>query len=83
MNNNLNPWRKVDSLITKLRKIGIELTLVGNCPWIYLISVNGKSVKERYLAEHGFTIAWYPTKPNYDAELTDIGEIFKVIRKYL
>lgn len=70
------------SLVTRLKKIGITLELVGNVPWIYLRSVNGNLVTEKFLGNHGFTIAWHPTKPGDFIELTDIKEIFTIIRKY-
>lgn len=82
MEDDLKQWERLTSLVNKLKRIGIEIKLGGNVPWIYLEYINGKRVKERFLANHGFTIAWYPTK-NKDVELTDITEIFKVIRKYL
>jgi len=66
-------------LIDRLNKIGIVLELVGNYPWIYIRKINGKIVTEKYLANHGFTIAFYN---GADSKLTDIGEIFKLIRKY-
>jgi hypothetical protein len=70
---NLNKLRK------RLKKIGIEIELAANLPWIYLYSVNGKRVeKEDWTANHGFTIAYY----NWSVELTDLSEIFRIIRKY-
>jgi hypothetical protein len=70
---NLNKLRR------RLKKIGIEIELTANLPWIYLYSVNGKWVeKEEWTAEHGFTIAYY----NWSVELTDLSEIFRIIRKY-
>ena len=72
------------TLISRMKKIGIEIELSSNIPWIYLHKVNGNRVKQEdfYLADHGFTIAWYPVKPSDRVELTDITEIFKIIRKY-
>ena len=66
----------------RLKKIGITVELAGNFPWIYLDKVNGKKVTERFLGNHGFTIAFYPTKKDQKLKFTDIAEIFKVIRKY-
>jgi hypothetical protein len=71
----------INRLVPRLRKIGIEVELFGNAPWIYLDKVNGKKVKERFCANHGFTIAFRPPKDE-KMELTDIREIFKTIRKY-
>jgi len=72
----------INRLVPRLRKIGIEVELFGNVPWIYLDKVNGNKVKEKFHANHGFTIAFYPIKIGEQIELTDIREIFKTIRKY-
>ena len=46
--------------VRRLKKIGIELELIGNYPWIYLRSVNGNWIKDEDFinANHGFTIGW-------------------------
>jgi hypothetical protein len=69
-------------LVSRLKKIGITIEMFRNVPWIYLDEVNGNKVKEKFNANHGFTIAFYPTKPDEKMELTNIREIFKIIRKY-
>lgn len=66
----------------RMGKLGIECKFSGNYPWIYLDEVNGKRVTEKFCANHGFTVAFFPTRPNQKMELTDIGEIMKIIRKY-
>ena len=70
-------------LIDRLKKIGVDIQLAGNYPWIYLDTVNGNKVKpeDYYLGNHGFTIAFLP-KMGEDLKITDIKELFKVIRKY-
>lgn len=75
---------EIQVFINRLKKIGIELELSGNIPWIYLDKVNGNRVKrEDYNANHGYTIAWYPVrlgdKPHLDS---DLKRTFQVIRKY-
>ncbi len=74
----------INRLVPRLKKIGIEVQLSGNLPWIYLDYVNGNRVKKEdyYLGNHGFTIAFYPIKPGQIMELTDISRVFKIIRKY-
>ena len=72
----------LNALIERLQKIGIEIKLVGNYPWIYVYEINGKRVTEKFEANHGFTVAFIPIKDNKKMELTDISEIFKLIRKY-
>lgn len=79
----MNPDNEIDRLVVRLKKIGINITLAGNAPWIYLNEVNGKRVQEKFLANHGFTIAWYPKSPGEKLEIIDLSETFKVIRKYV
>jgi hypothetical protein len=69
--------------IERLKKIGIEVELVGNYPWIYIDKINGKRVTERFKGNHGFTIAFLPVRNDQEMEFTDIVEIFKLIRKYV
>jgi hypothetical protein len=69
----------------RLKKIGIDLELKGNAPWIYLDKVNGNRIqREDYSANHGYTIAWFPML--HDDEFTlnwhDIKKTFEIIRKY-
>ncbi len=76
----------MDSLkvfVDRLKKIGVELELTGNFPWVYLTKVNGNPVYEKFMAKHGFTIAFIPIKEGQKLEFTDIGKIFKLIRQYL
>lgn len=68
--------------VDRLKKIGIEIKLAGNYPWIYIDSINGKRVTETFEADHGFTIAFAPIRKGQEMKFTDISEIFKLIRKY-
>lgn len=68
--------------LVRLRRIGIVVTLWGNYPWVYLDTVNGKKVKEKYQGNHGFTVAFLPIRPDGKLQFTNISEIFKIIRKY-
>ena len=72
--------KTLNTLYKRLHKLGIEITLVGNYPWIYLHKVNGNLVKEKFMAEHGFTIAFLVGR--HDMQLTDRKKIFEIIRKY-
>lgn len=74
----------LDILTNRLNKIGIEIVLAGNYPWIYLETVNGNRIKEEdyYLANHGFTIAFMSMSEREKIEITDIKKTFEVIRKY-
>ncbi len=74
---------QVYDLCRRLEKLAIKLECIGNYPWIYLDKVNGNKVKEKFLGDHGFTIAFLPIKrENKFLVLTDTAEIFKIIRKY-
>jgi hypothetical protein len=69
---------KLTIFIERLAKIGIKIELAGNYPWIYLKSVNGNTIKETYLANHGWTIGFL----NKEFKFTELKEIFNIIRKY-
>lgn len=71
--------KTLDKLYNRLLKLGIEITCIGNYPWIYLDTVNGNRVTEKFMAQHGFTIA---VLRDTSVELTDIKRLFQIIRKY-
>jgi hypothetical protein len=73
---------KITIFVERLQKIGIELKLVGNYPWVYIDYINGKKVTEKFQANHGFTLCFIPIKEDKEIEFTDIKEIFKLVRKY-
>lgn len=74
----------INKLVPRLKKIGIEVELFGNYPWIYLEKVNGNRIKKEdfYFGNHGFTIAFLPIEPNIKMEILDITKTFEIIRKY-
>jgi hypothetical protein len=74
---------KLTVFVDRMNRIGIDIKLAGNYPWIYINSINGKRVTEIFEANHGFTVAFIPVRADKELELTDIGEIFKLIRKYI
>ena len=76
-----NKFYKLDVFMKRMKKLGIDIKLAGNAPWIYINEINGKRVTERFEANHGFTIAFYPMRDEF-VEFTDITEIFNLIRKY-
>ena len=73
---------KITVFIERLQKVGVEVKLGGNYPWIYIDYINGKRVTELFQGNHGFTLAFTPIKRRQEIEFTDITEIFKLIRKY-
>lgn len=68
---------KLKRFVRRLHRIGVNVELMGNFPWIYLHTVNGNRVTEKFKAKHGFTV-YFATS----GEFTDLKEIFKIIRKY-
>ena len=75
---------KLKVFVDRLNKIGIEVKLSGNFPWVYLDKICGIKVKETFQANHGFTIMFLPGRNDSPvSNFTDITEIFKLIRKYV
>jgi len=74
---------KIKVFVERLKKIGIEVKLKGNYPWVYIDEICGIKVKERFEGNHGFTLIFLPSRlDSPPSEFTDITEIFKLIRKY-
>ena len=74
---------KIKVFVERLKKIGIEVKLVGNYPWVYIDEICGIKVKEKFAGNHGFTIIFLPVRTDTPpTNFTDIGETFKLIRKY-
>lgn len=74
----MSGFEKLDVFVKRLQKIGIDTKYIGNYPWIYLDTVNGNKVKEKFEGNHGFTVGFL----NKGFTFTDFNEIFKIIRKY-
>ena len=74
---------KIKVFVERLKKIGIEVKLSGNFPWVYITEICGKRVTEKFEGNHGFTLIFLPGRNDSPpSEFTDITEIFKLIRKY-
>jgi len=74
---------KINSLVERLKKIGVDIKLSSNYPWIYLDSVNGNRVKEKFYSEHCYTIGFIPLSKESKFKFLDIKNLFKIIRKYI
>ena len=68
---------------TKLKKLGINITCCSNYPWVYLLTVNGEKVTEKFHSKHNFTLGYYPIKTTEKFKFSNIDQIFKTIRKYV
>lgn len=73
---------KIISFVNRMKRIGIDVTLVQNYPWVYIHKINGRLVKEVFMGNHGFTLIFLPIREGQKIEFTDIPRIFKLIRKY-
>ena len=75
---------KIKVFVERLKKLGIEVKLMGNYPWVYIDEICGKKVTETFDGNHGFTLIFLPSRNDSPpSEFTDITEIFKLIRKYV
>lgn len=75
---------KLGVFIERLKKIGIDVKLSGNFPWVYIDEICGKRVTETFQANHGFTVMFLPGRNDSPvSDFTDIKEIFNLIRKYV
>jgi hypothetical protein len=75
---------KITRFVERLKKIGIDVKLSGNFPWVYIDEICGIKVTETFEANHGFTLIFLPGRNDSPvSEFTDIEEIFKLIRKYI
>jgi hypothetical protein len=74
---------KITRFIERLKKIGIDVKLSGNYPWVYIDEICGIKVTEKFEANHGFTLIVLPGRNDSPvSEFTDITETFNLIRKY-
>ena len=73
---------KISIFKNRLKMIGIDIELVSNYPWLYIIEINGIVVTEIHKSEHCFTLAYLPIRNNQEIQFTDLKEIFKLIRNY-
>ena len=73
----------IETLKRRLERIGINTTYSSNPPWIYLDTVNGKRVKEKYYSKYFFCISFLPIKEGKVQTFIDIPKLFEVIRKYI
>ena len=74
---------KITVFVERLKKIGIEVKLSGNFPWVYITEICGKKVTETFGGNWGFTLIYLPVRNDSPpSDFTDITEIFKLLRKY-
>ena len=68
---------KITRFVERLKKIGIDVKLSGNFPWVYIDEICGKRVTEKFDGNHGFTLIFLPSRNDSPpSEFTDITEIY-------
>ena len=73
----------IERFVRRLDRIGIDVQLSANAPWVYLDSVNGIEVTELFKAEHGFTAFWLPVNVGQDIVFSDRSAVFAKVREYV
>ena len=74
---------KVSRLVQRLEKLNINIELMGNFPWVYIIKINNTPVTKVYYSEHNFTIILLEIRNNQKTnEFINIRKMFNLIRKY-
>jgi len=69
----------VASFVKRLKRIGVDVELAANYPWVYMNKVNGVPVTEHFMANHGFTAFFVAKKERW----SDRRKVFAKIRELL
>ena len=73
----------IERFVRRLKRIGIDVQLSANVPWVYLDSVNNQVLMgELFMSEHGFTAFWLPVSEGQDIVFTDRRAVFAKVREY-
>ncbi len=73
----------IDRFVRRLSRIGVDVSLECNAPWVYLTSVNGVKVEEKYRSKHGFTAFFLQTTIDGNTRFSDRRRVFQKIRSAL
>ena len=66
----------IDRFVQRLKKIGIDITLSANYPWVYITHVNGVPVDAKFKSKWGFT-GFFVIRGE---QWSDRREVFQMIR---
>ena len=75
----MNEYR-IKTFISRLNKLGIDVTFAANYPWIYFDTINGKKVTGTFHANHGWTTFFLQMDGSY--KFSDRREVFKKVRQF-
>lgn len=73
----------METFLKRLKKLGIELQLIGNYPWVYIDKIQGIRVTEKLDSEHGFVLGHSSIRKGQQFTFNNITETFKLIRKHV
>ena len=73
----------IERFVRRLNRLGIDVQLGYNVPWVYMEEINGIPVLERFQADHGFTAFFIPVNANMPMKFSDSKIVFKKIRQML
>ena len=76
----INGRSDIQRFTTRLANIGINVEIVSNVPFIYLRSVNGVAITEKYQSEHGFCSFMIDTKTKTPM-FTNRKKVFEKVRE--
>lgn len=79
----MEDYNIIDTFVRRLKKIGIEIELIGNYPWVYLDKVNGVRITEKFEGNHGFTAFWLPVNKDRLVRFSDKDKVFDKIREII
>ena len=69
----------IASFVKRLKRIGVDVELVANYPWVYMTKVNDVLVTEDFMANHGFTAFFVARRERW----SDRRKVFAKIRELL
>jgi len=69
----------IANFVKRLNRIGVDVELVANYPWVYMNKVNGVLVTEDFMANHGFTAFFVAREERW----SDRRRVFAKIRELL
>jgi len=69
----------IAKFVQRLKRIGVDVELVLNYPWVYMNKVNGVLVTEDFMANHGFTAFFVARGERW----SDRRKVFQKVRELL
>lgn len=74
---------RLETFIKRMDKLGVKIKITSNYPWVYITSINGTVVYDKYQSEWGFVLCYMPIRIGEEIKFVELEKIFKLIRKYI